>query len=116
MIWIAWNATASVSPIESPTPPLGPSVGPPPDARASGLSSDDLRDYGLGADERSVAERKESLPPTEQGSLSGRMRDLILAQTVEERRKRQDGDDDAGSSEKRRRRDDHAANSADGDI
>ena len=38
-----------------------------------------------------------------------RMRDLILAQTVEERRKRQNGDYEAGSSEKRRRRDDHAA-------
>jgi hypothetical protein len=59
-----------------------------------------------------MAERKESSPgPAEQGSLSGRMRDLILVQTVEERRKRHDGDD-TGSSEKRRRRDDHTAKPA----
>jgi hypothetical protein len=53
-------------------------------------------------------------PSSEQASLSGRMRDLILGQKVEERRMQRDGE--AGRVKERRRRDDHAANSADGDI
>jgi hypothetical protein len=53
-------------------------------------------------------------PSSEQGSLSVRMRDLILAQKLEERRKQRDGG--AGRVKERRRRDDHTANSADGDI
>ena len=73
-----------------------------------------LRNCGIGADDRRVAERKES-PPVEQSSLSGRMRDLIMAQTVEERRKRREDDDAAGSSEKRRRRDDRTTEPAKGD-
>lgn len=52
-------------------------------------------------------------PPVEEGSLSGRMRDLILGQRVEERRKpRNDGD---GLTKNRRRRDDHTPKSASGE-
>lgn len=86
----------------------------PEDIEKRPVSRPGLSDYGLRADERTVAERKES-PPAEKSSLSERMRDLILAQTVEERRKLQDGDDDAGSNENRRRRDDHNARPVKGD-
>jgi hypothetical protein len=54
-----------------------------------------------------MAKRKKSPPdPDEKSSLSGRMRDLILAQHVEERREPSDGDDDARTVEEQRRRDD----------
>ena len=66
---------------------------------------------------RTMAEhdRKESSrdPSSEQGSLSGRMRELILGQKVEERRVQRDGE--AEGVKERRRRDDHAANAANGD-
>lgn len=65
-----------------------------------------------------MAERngKESVPspPAEQGSLSGRMRDLILGQSVEERREPRNGGDDEGLVKERRRRDDDTTKSADG--
>ena len=57
-----------------------------------------------------MAKRKESSPgPDERLSLSGRMRDLLLAQHVEERRELSDGDDDLRTVDEPRRRDDQPA-------
>ena len=53
-----------------------------------------------------------SLPPAEEGSLSQRMRDLMLGQRVEDRRKSRNDADDAGLTKDRRRRDDHTPTSA----
>ena len=63
-----------------------------------------------------MTKRKESSPgPAEKFSLSGRMRDLILAQHVEERREQPDRDDDARTVEERRRRDDPPTKTASDD-
>jgi hypothetical protein len=62
-----------------------------------------------------MAERKASPQgPAEQDSLSQSVRDLILAQTVEERRKQRDDDVDA-TAKGGRRRDDQPTNPADDD-
>ena len=46
------------------------------------------------------------LPSDEQGSLSTKIRELILGSKVEERRKRRDGDGAGAAGERRRRSDD----------